>query len=43
MLKQLVDATLRYRFLILALAALLCVVGVIALWNLPFDAFHSAS
>lgn len=39
MLKSLVDATLRYRFLVLALAGLLCVVGIVALVNLPFDAF----
>jgi cobalt-zinc-cadmium resistance protein CzcA len=39
MLTRLVEFTLRYRFLVLALAALMCVVGVIALWQLPFDAF----
>ncbi|MCB2230519.1 CusA/CzcA family heavy metal efflux RND transporter [bacterium] len=39
MLKSLVDATLRYRFLVLALAGLLCLVGIVALVNLPFDAF----
>ena len=39
MLKRLIEFTLRYRRLILVLAALLCVVGFTALWNLPFDAF----
>jgi len=39
MLKKLVEATLRYRFAILMLAGLLIIVGLIALWNLPFDAF----
>lgn len=39
MLKSLVEFTLRYRYLVLALAGLLCVVGLIALMHLPFDAF----
>jgi len=39
MLKQLVEFTLRYRRMVLALAGLLCVIGLIAVWNLPFDAF----
>jgi len=39
MLKSLVEFTLRYRIVVLVLAALLCVVGLIALWQLPFDAF----
>ncbi len=39
MLKSLVEFTLRYRYLVLALAGLLCVVGIIALLQLPFDAF----
>ena len=39
MLRQLVEFTLQYRFLILALAGLLGFIGFIALWNLPFDAF----
>ncbi|MBD3401271.1 CusA/CzcA family heavy metal efflux RND transporter, partial [candidate division GN15 bacterium] len=39
MLKALVEFTLRYRFLVLALAGLASVLGVIALVNLPFDAF----
>jgi len=39
MLKQLVEFTLRYRLLVLAFAGLLCIVGFIAVWNLPFDAF----
>jgi len=39
MLKKLVELTLRYRFAIIALAGLLCIVGVVALWSLPFDAF----
>jgi cobalt-zinc-cadmium resistance protein CzcA len=39
MLTLLIDFTLRYRYVILALAGLLCVIGLIALSNLPFDAF----
>jgi len=39
MLKYLVEFTLRYRLVVLALAVLLCVFGVLALWHLPFDAF----
>jgi len=39
MLKKLVEITLRYRYAVLALAVLLCLVGLVALWNLPFDAF----
>ncbi|MEZ5357288.1 MAG: CusA/CzcA family heavy metal efflux RND transporter [Candidatus Zixiibacteriota bacterium] len=39
MLKSLIEATLRYRYAVLALTGLLCVLGIIALINLPFDAF----
>lgn len=39
MLTHLVDFALKYRFVILALAALLCLVGTLALLELPFDAF----
>ncbi len=39
MLKILVEFTLRYRYVVLALAAILCVLGLVALWHLPFDAF----
>jgi cobalt-zinc-cadmium resistance protein CzcA len=39
MLTYLVDFALKHRTVILALAALLCVVGLVALWHLPFDAF----
>ncbi len=39
MLKALVEFTLAYRYAVLVLAGLLCIVGLIALWNLPFDAF----
>jgi cobalt-zinc-cadmium resistance protein CzcA len=39
MLKHIVEFTLRYRYVVLSLAGLLCVVGIIALWHLPFDAF----
>ncbi len=39
MLKSLVEMVLKYRFAVLALAGLLCVIGMIALSNLPFDAF----
>jgi len=39
MLKNLVEFTLKYRLVVLALAGLLCIFGLVALWNLPFDAF----
>jgi len=39
MLKSLVDFMLTYRRLILVLSGLLCIVGLLALWSLPFDAF----
>ncbi len=39
MLEKLVDFTLNYRYLILSLAGLLCIIGLLALMNLPFDAF----
>ncbi len=39
MLRYLVEFTLRYRYVVLAITAVLCIFGVVALWNLPFDAF----
>jgi len=39
MLRNLVDFTLRYRYAVLALAGLLCILGLVALFDLPFDAF----
>lgn len=39
MLRKLVEFTLKYRIVVLALAGLFCIFGVVALWNLPFDAF----
>ncbi len=39
MIRHLVEFTLRYRYVTLALAGLLCLVGLLALWHLPFDAF----
>jgi len=39
MIKHLVEFTLRYRLVVLALALLMGVAGLIALWQLPFDAF----
>ncbi len=39
MLKHLVEFTLHQRYRVLALAGVLCVVGVVALVQLPFDAF----
>ncbi len=39
MLRILVDLTIRHKYAVLALAGLLCILGMIALWNLPFDAF----
>ncbi|MCP4581086.1 MAG: efflux RND transporter permease subunit [candidate division Zixibacteria bacterium] len=39
MIKKIVEFAIKYRYLVLALAGLLCVFGLIALWNLPFDAF----
>jgi len=39
MLTRWVDLVLRYRHLVLAFAGVLCVLGTVALWNLPFDAF----
>lgn len=39
MLKTLVEFTLRYRYVVLVLAGLMCVLGAVALWSLPFDAF----
>ncbi|MBD3168483.1 MAG: CusA/CzcA family heavy metal efflux RND transporter [candidate division Zixibacteria bacterium] len=39
MIKNLVEAILRYRYAVLVLTSVLVVLGLIALWNLPFDAF----
>jgi cobalt-zinc-cadmium resistance protein CzcA len=39
MLKKLVEFTLRYRYVVLSLAGLGCILGLVALWQLPFDAF----
>lgn len=39
MLSYIVEFVLRYRYAVLALAGLLCLIGLVALWNLPFDAF----
>ncbi len=39
MLKHIVESILRYRLVVLALAGVMCILGGIALWNLPFDAF----
>ncbi len=39
MIRYLVEFTLRYRLVVLALAVLMGVLGMIALWQLPFDAF----
>ncbi len=39
MLKRLVEFTLHQRYLVLALAGVLCIVGLVALVQLPFDAF----
>lgn len=39
MLKNLVEFTLKYRFIVLVLAGFFCLFGIVALWNLPFDAF----
>jgi cobalt-zinc-cadmium resistance protein CzcA len=39
MIKNLVEFTLKYKFVVLAIAGILCLFGLVALWNLPFDAF----
>lgn len=39
MLKALVEFTIRYRYLVLVMAGLLSMLGIVALVNLPFDAF----
>ncbi len=39
MLKYLVEFILKYRLVVLAIAGILCLFGLVALWNLPFDAF----
>ena len=39
MLKYLVDFALKYRYIVLALSGFFCLFGLVALWNLPFDAF----
>ena len=39
MLKKLIEFTISYRYFVLALAGILVILGIIALWSLPFDAF----
>lgn len=39
MLKHLVESTLKYRYVVLTLSGVLCLFGLVALSNLPFDAF----
>jgi heavy metal efflux system protein len=39
MLNKIVDLSLRHRLLVLIVAGLLSLMGVVALWQLPFDAF----
>ena len=39
MLSHIVEFTLRYRQVVLALAGVMCLFGIVAMWNLPFDAF----
>ena len=39
MLKSLIDFTVRYRYAVLFLAGVMCILGLVALVNLPFDAF----
>jgi cobalt-zinc-cadmium resistance protein CzcA len=39
MLTKIIEWVIAYRGLVLALAGLLCISGLISLWNLPFDAF----
>jgi len=39
MLKHIVEFTLKYRLVVLVLGGILCFFGLVALWNLPFDAF----
>ncbi|MFC1475239.1 efflux RND transporter permease subunit [Candidatus Zixiibacteriota bacterium] len=39
MLKNLVEFTLKYRLVVLSLAGVFCLFGLVALWNIPFDAF----
>jgi len=39
MLTKIIEWVIAYRGLVLALAGLLCIGGLISLWNLPFDAF----
>jgi len=39
MLKKIIEISLNYRYVILSLALILIIFGIVALWNLPFDAF----
>jgi len=39
MLKRIIEFSLNYRYVVLSLAFILILFGVIALWQLPFDAF----
>ncbi|MBD3216628.1 MAG: CusA/CzcA family heavy metal efflux RND transporter [candidate division Zixibacteria bacterium] len=39
MLKNIVEFTLKYRILVLILGGALCLFGLVAVWQLPFDAF----
>ena len=39
MLKHIIDFTINYRYAVLSLTLLLVILGIIALLNLPFDAF----
>jgi len=39
MLKKIIEFTINYRYFVLALTGILIVLGIIALWSLPFDAF----
>jgi len=39
MLRNLVEFALKYRLVVLAIGGIFCLFGLVALWNLPFDAF----
>jgi cobalt-zinc-cadmium resistance protein CzcA len=39
MLKNIVEFTIKYRILVLILGGALCLFGLVAVWQLPFDAF----
>lgn len=43
MLQKLVAFTLKYRKMVLVLAGFMIVLGLVALWNLPFDAFPDST